>query len=95
MENKPPPGLISDRVFLHFAFDMNPSVDLANTNNNILTDNRTVTQILRAPTTSTLDMEGKTNSPLIVFEVGGIEVPEGLEDLAYCIGCWCCLCGGS
>ena len=63
---------------------MNSSINLANTNNNIFDRlNCTVAKSTPdsvAPTTLTLDVECKTDSPLVIIEVGGLKVLE-LQDV--------------
>ena len=61
---------------------MNSSINLANTNNNTFDRlNRIVVKSTPdsvAPTTLTLDVECKTDSP---YEVGGVKVLEELQDV--------------
>ena len=74
---------------------MNSSINFANMNNNIFDKlNCTVAESTPdsvAPTTLTLDVECKTDSPLVIFEVGGLKVLEELQDVGV-LHCWCCLC---
>ena len=82
MEYKPPPVLISDKFFFTLRFTWTPlSILQTQKIADLTVHSRRVPQILWAPPTLTLDVEGKTDSPFVVFEVGGT--------WAGAWGCWC------